>query len=123
MSYNLEFKVENKLLRVEIWGNRDHGDLVNNAKAAWSKVAVVCKENNLSRILVVSHALGEYSTFKAYKINSTLSECGVQPSWKIAFVNLDKDSYQEIEFGETVAVNCGFIIKIFPTEDAAREWL
>ena len=123
MSYDLKFAVEDKLLRVEIQGNRDDGDLVSNAKAAWSKVATVCSENNLSRILIVSHAQGDYSTFKAYKINSTLAECGVRPSWKIAFVNVDKDSYQGIEFGETVAVNFGFTIKIFSTEDAARAWL
>ena len=123
MSYNLKFDIEDKLLRVEIQGNRTDGDLVDNAKAAWRKVASVCSENNLSRILIISSAIGEYSTFKVYKINSTLAECGVKPSWKIAFVNLDKDSYREIEFGETVAVNRGFIIKIFPTIDAARTWL
>lgn len=123
MPYELHFEVADKLLRVEIRGDRTDGDLSVNARAAWNRIAAVCSEHNLSRILVVSHATGKYSTFNAYEINSALAECGIQRTWKIAFVNLDKESYQDIEFGETVAVNLGFQVKIFPTEDAARAWL
>ncbi|MGH8371751.1 MAG: hypothetical protein ACRETO_03355 [Gammaproteobacteria bacterium] len=123
MSYELQFDVIDKILRVEIRGNRTAGDLSGNAIAAWSKVATVCNENKLSRILVVSHATGKYPSLNAYEINSVLEECGIERSWKIAFVNLDMESYQDIEFGEIVAVNRGFQVKVFPTEDAARAWL
>ena len=123
MSYNLKLDIEDRLLRVQIEGDRTEGDLVGNAKAAWTEIAGICSNSNLDRILVVSHASGKYPPFDAFKINSTLAECGVQRSWRIAFVNLDKNSYEEIEFGETIAVNRGFAVKIFPNEEAARTWL
>ena len=123
MSYDINFAVEGEILRVEIHGNRADGDLRDNAKAAWSEAAMVCRQNNLSRILVVSHATGKYPTYSAYEINSTLEECGIQRSWRIAFVNLDKNSFQDIKFGETVAENRGFNLKVFSSEDAARAWL
>lgn len=123
MPYNLKFEVAGDLLIVEIRGNRAEGDLSSDAKFAWSRIAAVCEENRLSRILVISHATGKYRSYNAYEINSTLDECGIRKSWKIAFVNLDKDSYQDIEFGETVAVNRGFELKVFPSEAAARAWL
>lgn len=123
MSYDLQFEVTDNMLVVEIRGDRAAGDLSSNAKSAWSRIAAVCDENRQSRILVISHATGRYRTYNAYEINSTLDECGIRKSWKIAFVNLDKESYQDIEFGETVAVNRGFQLKVFPTEAAARAWL
>ena len=123
MSYNLKLDIEDRILRVEIEGDRTKGDLVSNARAAWPEIATACSNNNLARILVVSHASGKYSTFDAFQINSTLAECGVQKSWRIAFVNLDQKSYEEIEFDETIAVNRGFAVKIFKNEEDARAWL
>ena len=81
MSYNLQFQVERDLLRVEISGDRTEGDLVADAKTAWTKVATVCRENNLSRILLVSSATGKYAALNGYDINSTLAEYGVQKTW------------------------------------------
>ena len=121
--YELQFEVLGDMLRVEIRGNRANGDLSRNAKAAWSRIAAVCSENNLSRILVVSHATGKYRSYDAYEINSTLEECGLRKSWRIAFVNLDAESYEDIEFGETVAANRGFQLRVFPSEEVALAWL
>ena len=123
MSYQIQFEITNELLHVEILGNRSEGDLSSNARAAWSQIAEVCNNNKLSRILVISHATGKYRTFNAYEINSALEECGIQKSWKIAFVNLDRESYEDIKFGETVAANRGFQLRVFPTEKAGRAWL
>lgn len=59
----------------------------------------------------------------AYEINSTLAAAGVQRHWKIGFVNLDKASFEDVKFGETVAANRGFNIGVFNKEDVARKWL
>ena len=123
MAYSLDFQLKSEFLRVEISGDRTEGDLVTGARAAWTKVAATCRENNLSRILLVSSATGTYNTADGYDINSTLEECGVEKTWKIAFVNLDADSYHDIQFGETVAVNRGYWLRLFSTENDAMAWL
>jgi len=123
--YELHFSIEPGLLRVEIFGERpqDKVQLQKASHEGWREIARVAAEEKRDRLLVVSHARGKYPTVKAYEINSTLAECGVQRGWKIAFVNLDADSFQEVKFAETVAVNRGFDVSIFRSEDAARDWL
>ncbi len=59
----------------------------------------------------------------AYQLNSVLDECGVRRAWKIAYVVLDKDSYEVLKFSETVAVNRGFIGRVFQDEVKAFNWL
>jgi hypothetical protein len=77
----------------------------------------------MKKLLIVSHAIGDYPTLNALQINSSLAEYGVHRSWKIAFVNLDKKSFEQIKFSETVAVNRGFWVSIFDNEGDARNWL
>lgn len=123
MQYELKFEVEGEILFVEIFGERPKKQLEETSKDAWRTVAKVASEKNLKKLLILSHVTGDYPTFDAYKINSTLEECGVQRGWLIAFVNLDSTSYQEIKFAETVAVNRGFKIEVFSNQENARDWL
>ena len=123
MAYKLNFLEEDGVLVVEISGERPKDNLTRSAKEAWCEVARVARHKNLKRILVISSATGDYPTMDAYKINSTLDECGVQRGWKIAFVNLDPNSFQDIKFAETVAVNRGFDVGVFNNQDKARKWL
>lgn len=123
MAYELNFQAEGSILRVDISGDRTKGDLTSSAKEAWREVARVARDKNLRRILVISRATGNYPTLSAFQINSTLEDCGVQRGWVIAFVNIDPDSYQDIKFAETVAVNRGFTVKVFNNTDKARMWL
>ena len=123
MSYTLSTKQEDDLLVVEIGGQRTKGELVRHASVAWTEITSLCHERGLSRLLIISRATGEYSTTNAYRINSQLSEWGVRPGWRIAFVNLDSESLANMQFGETVAVNRGFDLKVFDNVDDARKWL
>jgi len=125
MAYELNIQVEAGILRVEIFGERprDPEQLKQVSYQAWRQIARSASENQLENLLVISHAHGDYPTLKAYEINSTLAECGVQRGWKIAFVNMDAPSFQEVKFAETVAVNRGFRVAVFSSEAAARCWL
>ena len=123
MSYSLNIREEEGLLRVDVTGDRTQGNLIDNVIAACKEVVQACKESGLSRILVISSATGEYPAFDAYEINANLQELGVQRGWKIAFVNLDLDSYTDMQFAETVAVNWGFFARVFNKEEEAHKWL
>ncbi len=123
MSYKLNFQDEDGVLLVEISGERVKEELTSSAKEAWREIVKVALERKLEQILVLSSATGKYPTLNAYQVNSSLAECGVQRHWKVAFVNLDQASFQDVKFSETVAVNRGFNVGIFSNEDTARKWL
>lgn len=123
MSYELVFSEENGVLRVDATGDRTRVDPRQSGRAAWEAVARECSARGLTRILIVARITGRYHLADVYEVNSTVIDAGVQPQWKIAHVNLDPDSYEETQFGETVAVNRCIRIKLFDNEAAAREWL
>ena len=123
MVYRLEFKTEGELLWVELFGERPKQNLTEASKEAWVEISRVAREKGKKKLLVVSHATGDYPTLNAYQINTSLAECGVQKGWQIAFVCLDKASFEMIKFAETVAVNRGFSVGIFANESEARSWL
>ncbi len=123
MTYKLDFTVEGNVLKVEIFGERPKDKLNQASEEAWKEIVEVTREKSIDKLLIISHATGDYPTLNAYQINSALAEYGVQKGWKIAFVNLDKKSFEQVKFSETVAVNRGFWVGIFDNEDDARSWL
>lgn len=125
MPYEVTYKAEGDVLVVEIFGDRpsDPAELQRASHATWRQVASTAKDGEYVRLLIISHARGDYPTLKAYEINSTLAECGVEKGWKIAFVNLDQGSFENVKFAETVAVNRGFKVGVFKDESSARDWL
>ena len=123
MVYDLTFTAEANLLRVEIHGERPKENLSQASKEAWVEISRVAIEREARKLLVVSYATGDYPALTAYQVNSSLAECGVQKGWQIAFVNMDKKSFKDVKFAETVAVNRGFSVGIFANESDARNWL
>ena len=125
MWYDLHYEEEDDLLRVEIFGQRpsDLNELKRASHEAWTEIARRTNLLGKQKLLVVSHATGNYSTLSAYEINTALAGCGVCPGWMIAFISLDPDSFDDIKFCETVAVNRGFQIGVFASEKKGRRWL
>ena len=125
MWYEMNYSDEADLLRVEIYGQRpsDLNELKRVSHEAWTEIARRTNDLGKRKLLVVSHATGSYSTVSAYEINTTLAKCGVRSGWMIAFVALDPDSYDEVKFCETIAVNRGFQVGVFANEEAGRQWL
>ena len=123
MAYVLKFQDIGKVLFVEISGEREKEELIKSAMEVWREIARVTQEMQVVKILVVSSATGSYPALDAFLINSKLDECGVKRNWKIAFVNLDQNSFPDVKFAETVAVNRGFNLGVFKNESHAKKWL
>lgn len=123
MPFKIEFHKQNEILRVDIFGIREKGKIVEDAKEAWKQIAKACQESGLDRFLVTSHVTGDYSISNAYSINSVLDQFGVSRRWKIAYVVLDEKAYETLKFAETVAINRGFRGKVFQDEVEAYNWL
>lgn len=123
VAYEISYQAEDWGLLVEITGVRERQVLVPNARDAWREIAEKAREIEAKKVLVLSSAVGKYPVLDAFLINSKLDECGVERGWKIAFVNLDQTSFDEVKFAELVALNRGFVVNIFKDEEQARKWL
>jgi len=123
LAYKLNFQDENGILLVLISGEREKEELVNSAKEAWREIARMGSKKGHRKLLIVSSATGSYPVLDAFLINSCLDEYGVQRVWKIAFVNLDQASFPEVKFAEMIAINRGFDLAVFDSEESARRWL
>lgn len=123
MPYDLVFSEEDGILRVDATGDRTKVNTAESGRAAWRAVAKECTARGLTHVLIVSRITGRYRIADVYDVNSAIAEAGIQPGWKIAYVNLDPPSYKPTQFGEMVAVNRFVQVKLFDNERDAREWL
>ncbi len=123
MAYELNFQDQEWGLLVTITGTREQDVLVSHARDAWRIVAEEANKRQAEKILVLSSATGKYPALDAFLINSKLDDYGIERLWKIAFVNLDQESYENVKFSEVVALNRGFNVGVFNDEGEAREWL
>ena len=89
----------------------------------WGKISSTARKNTIRKILIVSHVIGNYHTLDAYQVNANLASFSVSSMWKIAYVALEEKYYEQLKFAETVAVNRGFMGKVFKDETSAYNWL
>ena len=66
---------------------------------------------------------GRLPTMAGYQIATTLDNIGIPRRTRIALVDLNSDSRQDNEFAATVAVNRGYMARIFSSEEDALKWL
>ena len=117
MDYQFKIIPDNKLIIVSINGS-------------WNKADYVVIRNEVSELLETTNAKRILFDVRQLKGNSTTTEVfeiasEVFPIWiKYAVVyseNKDKDGLAK--FGETVALNRGGQIKVFPDIAGAKQWL
>ncbi len=89
----------------------------------WLQVAMACRESNVSLILVLSEIIGHLPTMAAFEIANDPEAFGWSRRLKLAIVDLNNEARPDSLFGENVAVNRGFNLKIFENEPEARAWL
>lgn len=124
MSYQINFTVEQNYLRVDVSGKRVRGKEVENAVSLFSQIAKVCRAKRLSRILVVSRVAGTLSLFSVFKVVKTPEKIGWDRRFKIAYVDCNEESKEEVLMGETFVVNRGYrMTKVFTDEKTALAWL
>lgn len=123
MPYDYKIEKQADYLLVEVSGNREHGREVIDSLMGWKKVAEMCHVKKLHKVLTVLKLTGRLPTFSAYEIGSVPDTFGWGHKFKGAIVDLNKESIEDNRFGETVANNRGYRIKIFDNVEDAKEWL
>ena len=110
-------------VRVHVCGQRAPGQSVADADHVGKMVVEYCKDNDIDRILLVLELEGRLGPLDAVGIVTHSPDYGWHHGLRLAFVDLNAESYRDSLFTETVAVNRSYSMKVFDNEQDAREWL
>jgi hypothetical protein len=122
MSYNVNIKEKEDHLRVEISGEWTIGDEAEEVISAWSQVIEICKTKKINHILAIGNVIGKLTPMAAYDIANFPDKHGWSREFRVAVVALG-ESWKSNLFGETVAENRGYTLKVFDNEQDAKIWL
>jgi hypothetical protein len=120
-----DFTIHNKgdHIRAEISGKRIRNKEVEDMVRVLFHVTDFCRKEGISRILIISSLTGRIPAIAAYEIAQYTEKHGWNRSFKIADVDLNKESLEDSLFIETVAVNRGYRFRVFDNEKDAESWL
>lgn len=123
MSYDLTIEKKDDILWVTATGTRSMETVLGMSK----DILTACVEKKVKKVLVdVRELEGRLSTIEGYEISNQHFP-KMRDSSKIthgAIVDIDLKEYEDsYRFFETVAVNRGFMLRIFSDPDQAIAWL
>lgn len=123
MGYETNIKEFPDYVRVHVIGKRSPGHSVANADRVGNMIVAFCKDKGINNILLVLELAGRLGPLDSLEMVNHLPEYGFHHGLKLAYVNLNAESYRDSLFTETVAVNRSYSFKVFDNEQKAREWL
>ena len=123
MTYDFIIKEKSDHIRLEISGSWTPGNEAEDVKSVWARVAEICRTNNVCRILAIWDIPGHLPTLAAYNMAKSPEEFGWSRRLKLAVVYSSGQRMQDSLFGEDIAVNRGYNIKMFNNEQDAKAWL
>ena len=123
MPYEVSIEEQEEYIRVEASGKRTPGNEVDDAISVWSNVAEVCRAKEKDRILGIYNVTGRLPTRAAHAIAYDPARFGYSKCFKLALVDLNEESRQDVLFVEDVAVSSGYRVRVFENEEEAKAWL
>lgn len=123
MPYQVHIKTQGDHIRALVSGTRAPGHEVEDSVHTWKQVANACRDTGIEKILAVFELEGRLSPIDAYDIVARTEEFGWSHAFKMAVVDLNKETLEDNLFAETVAVNRAYEIMVFDNEAEATDWL
>ena len=123
MSYEIDIQAHQDYVRVHVTGERRYGDAALEASQAGQQIVESCRNADNYRVLLVLNLRGRLSATDSYEIVEDSKEYGWNHAYKLAFVDTNRESIEDVRFTETVAVNRAYSVKAFTEEAEAIDWL
>lgn len=123
MPYKADIQAKQDHIRVEVSGDRGGGDAVGNAELVGRQVLRECHAKGINQILLIASLTGPASAIDIFEIVTGSEKYGWNHDIKMAFVDLNSESIDDVRFMETVAFNRAYRVRVFDNETDASEWL
>lgn len=123
MSYDVAIEMNGDHLRVTVTGIRRQGDAALDAAVVGKKTVEVCEREGIYRVLCVLNLEGRLSAIDSYEMVIGAKDFGWDHGYRLALVETNENSADDVAFTETVAVNRAYAVRAFTDEDEALEWL
>ena len=123
MSYEVKLEIQQEYIRAEVSGTRTLGNAAQEAGTAGKHILKVCNDTDTNRVLLLLNLRGRLSALDSFEMVTESRDYGWTHAIKMAIVDLNRRSYEDSLFTETVAVNRSYSVKVFDNEADALEWL
>lgn len=123
MSYKVDLRAEQDYIRAEVSGARILGDAATDAGRVGEQVVQACNEAGIRRVLLILNLSGRLSAIDSYEMVTNAPQYGWKHAFRLAMVDLNEESFDDVRFTETVAVNRSYEMKVFNNEQDALDWL
>lgn len=119
MAYDYKIEDKQQYIRVEISGERIPGRAIKDIVPIWAETLDICREKKTNKLLAILKLTGEVTKIGSYNIVTLADRYGWDRQLQVALVEPEKNNL----FTETIAVNRGYQLKIFESEQDALTWL
>lgn len=119
MGHELKITFKGKYIEIISNGEKSY----QSSLRLWASALKVCKENDCFKVLGIATSSKAPSTIDSYKHGELLHNFNVDYKYKIAWVELNPEEFEGIEFLENVLVNRGLNVKLFENIETAKVWL
>jgi hypothetical protein len=121
MTYSCTIDRKPTYLHVKVTGENTRETVLRY----FAEAAEACLQQGCSRLLIEENLAGpSLSIGQMFDLVSTRADQGPPPPITIAYVDVNPEhDASRLRFGETTARNRGFLFHLFPTVQAAEEWL
>jgi len=82
-----------------------------------------CEEHQCFKILALGYLENSLSTLDNYDMAAVYAGAGFSSKYRMAWVDMNPETRESSEFGETVLFNRGFQVRLFDNEEHGRQWL
>jgi hypothetical protein len=120
MTYELTIVPMGDYLHVTASGELNY----DNALDVWRRIVSACQEHGCYKVLGEQNMDNPLTTIEAFDHQKLFAEAGVTLGMRIAWVDLNPDTFEMTRFVETVLLNRGLVNgKLFTDVEEARRWL
>ncbi len=117
--YTIQFEYRPEFLVATVCGESDSLEI---SLQFWSHIHKEVRKHGYKSVLVLENLQNTIGTFDTYLLNQQLGQMGFF-NIRIAFVDAFPDQSDINQFGETVAINRGLVLKVFLCKEEAEQWL
>jgi hypothetical protein len=87
------------------------------------QIVEACDQHQCYKTLALAYLENSLDALENYDLPAMFAKVGFNAKHRLAWVDLNPDTYDSTSFAETVLSNRGFMATLFQDEEKAMQWL